>query len=247
MLQVILVSSQDGLIQLGSIQALEHDMGSLVELNDSNFVKLEVHVKLPSTNPSQQDEKVDQTAPSSRSTNAMQLLMENQKKAHEIRSKYERNRLPQPKAKDSNGRSRLWNALLEFCVENKVQFVECIDGVDRKKAFDSVVSILWKLNLVEIKTQDWKKRPPKELDQFLGFSFYDTSANKGKRKRRDLDEETLNSILQMLTGVLASANFTSGKMHTLLYGLLQSIECQIKDCFHESQRKSSKGDNVICC
>lgn len=246
----MLVSSKDGIIQLGGEEALEHDMGSLAELNGKNVVRVEVHVKIPGTISSLQHEEAGPTASSSRSTDAMQLLMSNQKKAHTIKSKYERNRLPQPKAKDSNGRSRLWNALLEFCVETKVQFLEHMSADERKNSFDSVVSLLWKLNLVEIAAQDWRKKPPKELDQFLGFSFHDTSTNGGKRKRPTLDQEMLRNIHHMLFDVLSRPCFTreSVKMHRFLYGLLGSIGGQMIDCLQRAEKKSADSveDRQVC-
>lgn len=229
------------MFQLGAREALENDMESLVQLNGAgSVVKIEVDISVAGTLNCLQQKDTSHGS-SSRSTNVNQYLMENQKKAQSARSRYERNRLPHPKA-DSNGRCKLWNALLEFCIENGVKFFDYLDESERNETFNSIVSILWKLNLVEIGMQDWKKRPPNCMNQFLGYSFHDTRADGGKRKRPPLNQDILNDIHKKLTSVLDSVCFTeeSVKMFEFLNGLLESIDCQIEDCLHRAQRKSTK-------
>eukprot|EP00889_Picochlorum_renovo_P006509 jgi/Picre1/33539/NNA_008862.t1 len=239
--QVVLFPSDGGMFQLGAREALENDMESLIQLNGSgSVVKVEIEVKVAGTLEClQQVDTIHES--SSRSTNAFQYMMQNQKKAHDVRSRCKRNRLPQPKA-DSNGKFRLWNALLEFCIENGVQFFSYIDESEREKTFSIIVSILWKLNVVEIEMNKWKKKPPKCMDRFLGFSFHDTSTDGGKRKRPPLNQDILNDIHKSLTAVLDSVCFTqeSVKMFEFLTGLLESIDSQITDCLHRAQRKSTK-------
>ena len=227
---------------LGSVESLELQIETLVDFMMSTTLKVEVLVKLENcTISSLQEGEVSQVTPSNAPVDINQLLMSNQKKIHAQVYKYERNRLPQPK-KETNGKCKLWNALLDYCIENDIRYVSHLRIDEREKSFDSIVEILWKINLVEIDRNGWKKKPPIDLDKFLGFSFHDTSAERGKNKRPPLDQSTLNDLHVKLSSILDSVCFTkgSGQMFEFLNGLLESIGCQTEDCIERAQRKSTK-------
>ena len=227
---------------LGSTESLELKIETLVDFNNSTTVQVEVLVKLENcTISSLQEREVSQIMPLSEPVDVNQLLMSNQKKNYDNMHKYERYRLPQPK-KESNGKCKLWNALLDYCIENNIRYVSHLRIEDREKSFDSIVDILWKINVVEIGRNGWKKKPPVDLDRFLGFSFHDTSAQGGKKKRAPLDQSTLNELHVKLTAILDGVCFTKGsvQMFEFLHGLLESIGCQTEDCIERAQRKSTK-------
>lgn len=227
---------------LGSEESLQLNMETLVEYNMKTTLQIEVLVKLENcTISSLQEEQVSQVTQSSTPVDINQLLISNQKKLHDQIHKYDRNRLPRPK-KETNGKCKLWNALLDYCIENDIRYVNHLQIDEREKSFDSIVEILWKINVVDIGRSGWKKKPPKDLDKFLGFSFHDTNAERGKKKRAPLDQSTLNDLHVKLTGILDSVCFTkgSGQMFEFLNGLLESIGAQTEDCIERAQRKSTK-------
>jgi hypothetical protein len=210
--------SKDGTCaQLGSEESLELHMDTLVEYNMKTTLQIEVLIKLENcTISSLQEEQVSQIAQSSTPVDINQMY------------KYDRNRLPRPK-KETNGKCKLWNALLDYCIENDIRYESHLLIDEREKSFDSIVEILWKINVLGIGTSGWKKKPPKDLDRFLGFSFHDTNDEK---KRAPLDQTTLNNLNMQLVAILDSVCFTkgSGPMYEFLCGLLESVGAQFIDC-----------------
>lgn len=227
---------------LGSTESLALKIETLVDFNKSTTVQVEVLVKLENhTISSLQEREVGHATPSSSPVDVNQVLMSNQKANYDKMHKYERYRLPQPK-KESNGKCKLWNALLDYCIENNIRYVSHLRIEDREKSFDSIVEILWKINVVGIDRSGWKTKPPVDLDMFLGFSFHDTNAQGGKKRRASLDQSTLNDLHVKLTAILDSVCFTkgSGQMFEFLNGLLESIGAQTEECIERAQRKSTK-------
>lgn len=126
---------------LGSEESLELKMETLVEYNMKTTLQMEVLVKLEKcTISSLQEEQVSQVTQCSTAVDLNQFLISNQKKPHDKLHKYDRNRLPRPK-KETNGKYKLWNALLDYRIENDVRYVNHLRIDERENSFDSIVEI----------------------------------------------------------------------------------------------------------
>ena len=226
---------------LGGEEALQCKVATLIEFNESTTLKIEVTVQADLCSISSlQMQKAPRSAPSTKPVDVNQLLMRNQKKIYDFKMKYERNRLPRPK-KESHGKFKLWNALLNYCIEHNVKYEKWLGEKERAHSFESIVDVLWKINLASIERGGWKKQPPVELQRFLVFSFHDTNASGTKRKRAPLDENTLNEMYSTLMAVLDSVCFTeeSTAMLQFLQGLCESAGQQRNDSIERPEKKLS--------
>ena len=176
----------------------------------------------------------------SRDSCAFSHIMNAQKSIYENRSPCERLGLPGRKTIERNGKDRLHNRLLDFFIEKSIS-LNSTNRNDRDNAWNTFLNSLWRLNEVKITRLDWKVKPPVELDQFLGFSFYDTSSNNGKRKRPSLNQDILSNLIKNIE-YLQISNWlhpSSNIIPIFLDGLLRSVKAQMDACINKAQKMST--------
>ena len=168
-------------------------------------------------------------------------MMSTQRKQHANRSACEKRRLPE-RRQARTGKDELHNKLIDYCIDNDICIVKHILKESRDSAWSLLVDILWRLNGVGIQENEWSTKPPEDLKLFLGFSFYDKSKEKGKRKRPSLTQEVL-SKLQMDVQQLQKRDWlvpSSLKMINFLDGLLRSFTAQLSTLLDKAQQTSTR-------
>lgn len=227
-------------VQVSVLKALNGDEATIMTIG------LVIHVpcELDSFNNSGVEDRSISTpisCPSiSRESCAFSHMMNAQKSIHKNRSSCDRLGLPGRKTIERNGKDRLHNRLIDFFVEKSISLNDT-NRNDRDNAWNTFLNSLWRLNEVKITRAEWKVKPPLELDQFLGFSFYDASSNGCKRKRPALTQDTLSKLIHNIE-YLQCTNWlhpSSNILPIFLDGLLRAVKAQIENCINKAQKMST--------
>lgn len=235
LLQILLKDSNGQVVQLGAENAPRIDMKTLLELNGSNLLRLEVSVKVMSflEENAQQPERVQIQATRAvvKEENEMQPELE-----QVLRTKSHRTGLPERRP-NTSGRNKLWNTLLDFCAQSLVAYPESISQSDVEMSFEEIVDILWALNHLDCGSESWKLRPPSELDQFLGFDCQGGRGRRRKRKRDPMTKENLSDIFERLWRFLDDSTLrTHGPaLYRFLDHLYKSVNAQLLDGIQTGQ------------
>lgn len=103
-------------------------------------------------------------------SNALTMLMQNQRCIHANKSGCEKLGLPEGNV-EQNGKDELHNKLIEYFIDKQIS-LNNRSSEGRDRAWKLLVKILWKLNEVGIKRHEWKQKPPERiLIYFLGIHF----------------------------------------------------------------------------
>ncbi|KAI8108057.1 hypothetical protein M9434_006088 [Picochlorum sp. BPE23] len=227
--EILLNDSHGQVVQLGAHNAALIDMKTLLELNGSNLLRLDVSFKVTSfleeNDQGQESARIQATRAVVKEENEIQPDV-----GQVLRTKSHRNGLPEL-SPNTLGRNKLWNTLLDFCEQNLVTCPESVSQSYIEKVFEDIVDILWALNHLDCGTESWKLQPPRELDLFLGFDCQGDRGRRKKRKRDAMTKENLSAIFEKLYRVLGAAPFrTHGPaLHRFLADLYRSVHVQLVD------------------
>lgn len=229
LLQILLNDSHGQVVQLGPNNAALIDMKTLLELNGSNLLRLDVSFKVASfleeNDQGQESARIQATRAVVKEENEIQPDVE-----QTLRTKSHRNGLPEPRP-NTSGRNKLWNTLLDFCEQNLATYPKSMSQSYAEESFEDIVDILWALNHLDCGTESWKLQPPRELDLFLGFDCQGGRGRRRKRKRDAMTKENLSAIFEKLYRFLAATRVAAHgpALHRFLHDLYRSIHAQLVD------------------